>query len=239
MFLRSFVLILFFGFAWSTSSKASTTEVILGDTTVGIEQMANGKGKAFVHVHQNETTALKAAKAVVRQHGGSVLTLHHPGGRNIDFHLHGVKYAFDPNRMFTDEGIEKTLKTQGAYSKEAHQAVKRLAKTVLAYLPPNKKIIAVHNNETYSLQDYYEGHPLQKEAAALHVPQPEGYRNFYLTTKLDEYSLLKQTGFNALLQAPSAEDDGSLSIYLKDKPYINVEAGYDALHTQIKMLESI
>jgi hypothetical protein len=39
------------------------------------------------------------------------------------------------------------------------------------------------------------------------------------------------------LQAQHATDDGSLSVYLADLDYINVEAGYDQLAAQIKMLQ--
>ncbi len=53
--------------------------VQLGDTKVIIDKQQFGAGKAFVHLHQNETTALKAAKTIAKKEGGSVLTLIHPG----------------------------------------------------------------------------------------------------------------------------------------------------------------
>lgn len=43
--------------------------VKVGDTAVIIQQQTNGLGKAFVHLHQNETTALEAAHAVVNAEG--------------------------------------------------------------------------------------------------------------------------------------------------------------------------
>lgn len=43
-------------------------------------------------------------------------------------------------------------------------------------------------------------------------------------------------GFNGVLQKASATDDGSLSVYLAKREYINVEAGYDQLKEQIHML---
>ncbi|HEL8628750.1 TPA: protein tyrosine phosphatase, partial [Legionella pneumophila] len=55
-------------------------------------------------------------------------------------------------------------------------------------------------------------------------------------TKLSDYLRLKMQGFNGVLQKPSATDDGSLSVYLAKRDYINVEAGYDQLAEQIKML---
>src|SRR3990167_1657043 len=83
--------------------------VKLGDTVVRIVVEKHGRGKSFIHVHQNETTALAAARTVVREHGGRLITLKHSGQRNIEFNWHHHHYEFDPNRIFTDRGIKKTL----------------------------------------------------------------------------------------------------------------------------------
>ncbi len=209
--------------------------VTVGDTTVFIQQQTNGAGKAFVHLHQNETTALAAAQAVVHAEGGSVLTLVHAGGRNIVFHLNRESYEFDPNRIFTDAGIQKTLMQFGECTPEAAREVKRLADQIKALLPRGK-IIAVHNNQDYSLNDYLPGHGLAADARALHVNQAHFFRNFYLVTRQKDYKRLKQLKFNSILQAQQATDDGSLSVFLASSDYINVEAGYDQLAAQIKML---
>lgn len=209
--------------------------VKLGDTAVIIQQQANGAGKAFVHLHQNETTALAAAQAVVHAEGGSVLTLVHAGGRNIVFHVNNEPYEFDPNRMFTEAGIQKTLAQFGEVTPEAVREVARLADKIKTLLPKGKTI-AVHNNEDYSLNDYLPGHSLAADARLLHVNEQHFYRNFYLVTQTKDYQRLSQLQFNSILQAEKATDDGSLSVFLADRDYINVEAGYDQLAVQIKML---
>ncbi|WP_420324231.1 protein tyrosine phosphatase [Legionella shakespearei] len=210
-------------------------KVMVGDEPVVIQQY-KGKGKAYIHVHNNETTALKAAKAVIHKEGGSLLTLVHSGGRNIVFHLNNQRYEFDPNRIYTDKGIKKTLAQFSYYTPEAHREVKKLASKIKELLPEGK-VIAVHNNSSYSLKDYLPGHELAKDAKALHMSPDNYYRNFYLVTRLSDFLRLKLEGFNGILQKPSATDDGSLSIYLAKSEYINVEAGYDQLPEQIKMLE--
>src|SRR5688500_18746557 len=93
--------------------------VKVGDEPVRIQQIV-GKGKTYVHVHHNEQTALKAAKAVIHKDGGSLITLVHSGGRNIVFHLNNERYEFDPNRIYTDAGIKKTLTQYSHYTPEAH-----------------------------------------------------------------------------------------------------------------------
>lgn len=209
-------------------------KIMVGDEPVVIQQTV-GKGKTYVHVHHNEQTALKAAKAVIRKDGGSLITLIHSGGRNIVFHLNNTRYEFDPNRIYTDNGIKKTLAQYSSYSPEAHREVKKLA-TKIQDLLPDGKIIAVHNNSSYSLKDYLPGHELAKDAKAVHMSPDNYFRNFYLVTKFSDYLRLKLEGFNGILQKPSATDDGSLSVLLAKREYINVEAGYDQLVEQIKML---
>jgi hypothetical protein len=218
------------------SVYASKHQVMIGHTKVIIQKVKNGKGKAFIHLHQNETTALHAAKSVVRDNGGSLLTLIHPGARNIVFQMHHKRYEFDPNRIFTDNGIKKTLRQYGNYSPEAAHEIKKLANRITVLLPKGK-IIAVHNNRTYSLKNYFPGHDSVADAQALHV-NPHGYhRNFYLVTKKNDYLRLKQSKFNSIWQAHDAKDDGSLSVFLSERNYINVEAGYNQLAAQIKMLK--
>lgn len=210
----------------------------LGDETVVINKRQLGQGRAFVHLHQNERTALKAALAVMKSEGGSVLTLIHHGGRNITFHLNHRRYEFDPNRIFTDQGIKKTLKQYGAYSSQAHAKVRQLA-TKIKMLIPKGKIIAVHNNQSYSMRDYYPGCSLASDARALHVNKVHSYRNFYFVTLREDYLHLKKLKFNSILQAKSPKDDGSLSVYLSSQSYVNVEAGYNQLAMQIKMLRKV
>lgn len=212
-------------------------QIMIGDERVVIKQIkGRADGKTYIHVHHNEQTALKAAETVVKRDGGSLITLVHSGGRNIVFHLNNQRYEFDPNRIYTDLGIKKTLKEYSSYSPEAHREVKKLANAIKELLPQGK-IIAVHNNASYSLKDYLPGHELAKEAKAVHMSPENYYRNFYLVTKLADYLRLKLEGFNGILQKPSATDDGSLSIFLAKREYINVEAGYDQLVEQIKMLQ--
>ena len=219
------------------NAACSTQSVVnVGDTRVIIETTKHGTGKSFIHLHQNETTALKAAKHVVESDGGSVITLVHPGQRNIVFHLYQERYEFDPNRIFTDIGIKKTLSTFGHYSLAAHLQVKALANKLKSILPEGK-IIAVHNNNDYSIKEYLPGNSLVHDAKALNLDDQRFYRNFYLVTRSHDFLRLKNLRYNAILQAPVATDDGSLSVYLAHRDYVNVEAGYGQLLAQIDMLK--
>ncbi len=215
---------------------ASSYLVKIGSSIVIIQKQQHGKGKAFVHLHQNETTALQAAKAVIKAEGGSILTLVHLGRRNVVFHSRNKRYEFDPNRIFTDRGIKKSLMRFGNYTPSAHAEVKKLANKIKALLPKGK-IIAVHNNEFYSLKNYFPGRNLASDARALNFNQGLSSRNFYLVTQKSDYVRLKKLNFNSIWQASEATDDGSLSVYLATRNYVNVEAGYSQLAAQVKMLK--
>ena len=130
-------------------AKTTNHSVMLGETKVTIQHIKYGEGKEFVHVHQNENTALLAAKKYIKKYGGSIVTLKHHGTRNITFNMHNTRYEFDPNRIYTDIGIKNTLKNYGEYSLEAHQAVNKLshsypAKRLLQYTI----IMATHSTTT-------------------------------------------------------------------------------------------
>ncbi|MDF1758513.1 MAG: protein tyrosine phosphatase [Legionellaceae bacterium] len=220
----------------SSSAEVISNPVILGDTKVEIIKERNGPGKSFIHVHQNESTALKAAQIVVKQQGGSIITLKHKGGRNIKFNIGSKHYEFDPNRIFSKRGIKNTLSTYGAYSLEAHKLVKGLANSITKLIPKGK-VIAVHNNQSYSLKDYLPGRSLEDDVERISYSRENSYRNFYLLTNKLDYKRLTDMNFNSVLQSQNAEDDGSLSIFLINRDYINVEAGYDQLTAQIDMLK--
>lgn len=220
--------------ALSGLAYSKTYTVKLGNTKVAIIKQV-GRGKTFVHVHENEVTALKAAKLYIAKHGGTLITLKHSGERNIVFHLRGKRYEFDPNRIFTNRGIRRTLRHFGSYSLPAHREVKKLA-TKIKTLLPKGKIIAVHNNRDYSLKEYYPKHPLAGDARAIHHRPGSNHRNFYFVTQKKEYNRLERLKFNVILQSRKAQDDGSLSYFLARRNYINIEAAYGALRAQLRML---
>lgn len=228
-------LLLFFS---SLSLHAKNHIVLIGDEKVVIEATIDPRKSnlTYVHLHQNETTALQAAQNTLKNQGGNLITIKHSGSRNIVFHLKTQRFEFDPNRIFTEQGIKTTLSQFGSYTIEAHHEVEKLAR-YLKNLLPQGKIIAVHNNATYSLKDYLPGHNLEHDAQLVHFSPGHFYRNFFLVTTLHDFLRLKNEGLNSILQNKSATDDGSLSIYLAHQHYINVEAGYDQLAQQMKMLE--
>jgi len=227
---------------------AAQDAVKLGNRTVTIRVVQNGQGPLYVCPHQNEVTGAKAAEKMVRAHGGTFIQLVHNGERNISFTHDGAKYVFDPNRMFTNKGIEATLKAQGKnYSKEAHALVHALAERYLLNfffgLVGAAPLVAVHNNtnNNYSIESYLPGGSEASAAKDVFINDDHDPDDFFFTTSTRTFAELKAKGWNVALQARGGPDDGSLSVFAvqNNVTYVNVEAQAGHQSVQEKMLKAL
>jgi hypothetical protein len=230
------MILVFLGFKPTHQKSIYLKKIRLGDSTVVIRRESYGPGKVFVHLHANELTALKAARLVAHQQGGQVVTLVHDQSRDIYFKYHGRHYAFDPNRIFTRQGRIKTLKQHHCYHANVERLLAHLAQQILINIPAGM-VVAVHNNKDYSLKDYLPHHKLHQDAKYLFRARKNHFRNFFLVTQEQDFKRYRKLGFNVVYQAPHAIDDGSLSIIFAKKNYVNVEAGFNQLKQQQRMLE--
>lgn len=218
----------------------TTYAINLGDSTVYLIEQNNAtkqKTKTIIHLHESEQTALRVAQFFVSQQGGHLVSLSQSGQRTIRFTLKNVCYEFDPNRIFTDAGIKKTLADYSTYSLEAHTEVKRLARRILRLLPKDALVAVHNNNQEYSLKAYLSGEPLASDANALNFQENTNPRNFYFVTRRKDYNHLANRHFNVVLQSAKATNDGSLSYLFLKKRYINIEAGYEEDIIQLQMLK--
>eukprot|EP01094_Clydonella_sp_ATCC50884_P027136 TRINITY_DN7673_c1_g1_i1.p1 TRINITY_DN7673_c1_g1~~TRINITY_DN7673_c1_g1_i1.p1 ORF type:complete len:415 (+),score=107.42 TRINITY_DN7673_c1_g1_i1:134-1246(+) len=210
---------------------------VLGDTKLNITVYTQpGKDGAiryrFLNLHENENTSVVAAKSLLYQKGGgSIVFLQHGGQRQVSFRYSGASYSFDPNRMFTSEGVRMTL---SPYDAAAAALVSDFAVAVLDVynFTGVSMVIALHNNSpNYSALDYLPGGAFENDAEKVHIGRLFTPRDFFYIsdTYVGEtlYNCLTAQEFSAVLQAnDSVTNDGSLSVYaaLHDKPYVNVEA---------------
>lgn len=222
-------------FLLSFSVFSALTIVKLGNQRVEIRFWPGHQSAALVHLHENETTAYRVARAIQQEKQIGFLSLRHGGQRNIHFYLNHQRYEFDPNRMFSDKGIKNSLETYSHYSRKAHLEIKKLANAVLARLPKGA-VIAVHNNRYYSMRDYLPGRGLSSDAKKLLHHSGSSWRNFLFMTQRETFEKLKSSRFNLVLQTDKLKDDGSLSVRLKGRPYVNVEAAYDQKGAQRQMI---
>ena len=228
-----------------TTVQTVTTKVPfeIGDAVVTAEVFQHGKlVPTMLNVHDNENTSVAAGNVIIQLSGGRLIRLAHGDRRLVTFNLNGQRYAFDPNRIFSDAGIRDTLDRQSLYSEAAHRAIKKFATQYLARfaLERERVIIALHNNgEGFSIRIYQPGGEHANAAAAVHVSGQRSPHDFFYVTDSRFFDYLKQRDFNVVLQDNAAiPDDGSLSIFFARKkiPYLNIEAGMEHLNEQIEMV---
>jgi hypothetical protein len=70
--------------------------------------------------------------------------LEHGGDRLVSFALDGTVYTFDPNRMFTQVGVEATLREYGPYSPLAAKHVLAFSQRVLAIYDFDRLPVRTH-----------------------------------------------------------------------------------------------
>ena len=183
----------------------------------------------------------------IQTYGGRFLKLRAQGQRLITFSLTDKVYKFDPNRIFSDHGIEMTLREHSVdYSKFAHDAVARLRDTILATINQDLElpITAVHNNTNeapLSVASYAPGGSHEGVARRVLINYEQDPDDFFLVTALSCFNILAEAGFNTVLQSQTATDDGSLSVYFHQKnlSYVNIEAENGHSTEQFYMLKTL
>ncbi len=196
----------------------------------------------YFNMHDNENTAVEAAKEIIGKYGGTLIELQTDGERLINFSLEDKNFTFDPNRIFTEIGIEKTLKHNGSYTNEAKNETGKFAGKLKEFLKDARLIIAVHNNtdENYSIKSYEKDGEFAKDIKLANIDPETDIDDFFYVTEDNFFKFLKRKNQNVALQNNAkVNDDGSLSVYCgRNKiSYINVESEHEHLSEQIKMLE--
>lgn len=225
------------------------TPIQIGDFRVEIVAHETGvPGLTYVSLHDDENTAVAATLGTLRRRGGRLVEIRHTGERNLTFEREGTTYVFDPNRMFTDAGIEATLRSQGPFSEGALRVVRNFARRLLeivdleAARTERGLIVTVHNNKPaslYSANSYGRGGEYEREAERMRSKRETVPDDFFFVTERQHYRLLQGGPFHVVLQDNAAmTDDGSLSVFAayQQLPYINVEAQHGHLREQINML---
>lgn len=196
---------------------------------------------AFLNLHENENTSVVAVRSFLLFNGGSLVKFSKGNSRLVSFKIGSAKYSVDPNRIFTPEGIEATLKQYSSYSTAAAAEVSKLADFLLdVYDFENQTtVLALHDNGgSYGANSYLPGQTYENDAAAVNIVEGTNPSDFFYVVDPVYYEALKKAGYNIVLQDDeTVSNDGSLSYFagLKGKAYINFEAQaeYTAVGEQV------
>ncbi len=227
-------------------TTASTTTLYLGEERVWVHvHEGPTPGLTFVNIHDDEDTALEAAKLYIRDHGGRLVELRHGRGRDVVIRRNGVLDRFDPNRMFTENGLRHSLYLLGNLSNENYALTADFASTVASFIgiERDKVIIAVHNNTPgkLTIKDFQSGQLYGDYAREVFINPVEDPDDFFFTNSPTVFRALRTLRYNAALMAVNPPDRGMLANYVNNSGgiYILVEAEHGHLDRQIRMLEDL
>lgn len=219
----------------------------LGDHTVPLhlEQYGSPFTPYCINLHANEFTSVVAVQTVLEETGGALLRIENNRQRVIWFRFRGVRYGIDPNRIFSQQGIEKTLRDNGRYHPDAAAEVEKFAQRILDLVPEESDcIVALHNNteEAFSVRSYLPGNTKEQDARRVYADSLQDADDLVFTTDSMLYQRMADAGYNSIWQDNlRAEKDGSLSVYFGEKKrrYINIETQHGKTEQYRKMFRQL
>lgn len=215
--------------------QKTITTLTLGDTTLDIAQYyQSGAPVHLIRLHGDEHDAKQCGLWWVEENGGHFIDLDHEQ-REHHFALGDRFMSFDPNRIFTREGIIREVGPDPV----AIQCVQQIADHIRHCLKPATCVIALHNNEDFSIHDYLPGGEYVNSAAVIHYNPDQHPHNLILTTQCADFDFIQSHNINAvLLNASEPDHPGSLSDHCHQSGirYFNIETHHGQLEEQKKLL---
>jgi hypothetical protein len=225
-----------------------TTNILhkLGDGYIKIKTAQYGEPNniVFINLHHDETTSVQGTINQLEMQGGLFIQLDNSNKRNIRFRLDGRYYSFDPNRIFSREGIIQTLTYFGRINNRAIAEIEKLANRLLSLLPTTPScIIALHNNTDgkFSIESYLPGKERETDAKAVFVSAEQDPDDIFLTTDSLLFTNLAKENYNIIWEnRETVKKDGSLSVYCGERTirYLNCETEHGKTSQYEKMISA-
>jgi len=223
--------------------ETDTSYIVLGDLEMNLVKYGYGAvHPSFLTIHDDEDTGVKAAFKYIAENGGSIIDSQYGGTRNFKFIHQEVTYQTDPNSIYTKTGIRPGLEKFGRAHEDVITELENAGKIILNYYNPLKTgyIFTLHNNgdSGFGISSYLKGYDLETAADSLYINFQMDNDDMVLVTEPVLFSWLKKENVNVVLQAKSAPDDGSLSIYAMHHhiPYINVEVQHGHIDEHLRLI---
>ncbi len=199
----------------------------------------------FVVIHDDESTSSEVGYRTMHGFGASLLEMKNDGLYLCTLFVDSIRYIFNPNRIFSLNGIENSLMHYGQCSPDVVSAIALFAGQVTgAFFLYPEYIVALHNNRDkgFSVESYIADSVLRVSVDSIFINPDEDPDDFYFVNDPVHFSFIKEYGFNVVLQSSGIlEDDGSLSVWCShhNMPYINIETELGKYEKQLQMLEMI
>ena len=225
----------------------TTHTLHVDDEIVWVHEYSGPKpGFTFVSLHDDENTAAQVAREYIARDGGRLVELRHGRGRNVAIRHDGHRHWFDPNRMFTSEGLSRSLayflalsdrnmKTASAFAAEVERIINAQA---------GGTIISMHNNteDRLSINDYRKGAIYGDNTREIAIGNGQDTDDYFFTTHEGVFRALADRGFHAALMEEFPPNDmGSLAFLARrnNSHYVVIEAQHGHLQHQREMLAAL
>jgi len=203
-------------------------------------------GFTFVSLHDDENTAAQVAREFIAREGGRLVELRHGRGRNVAIRHDGHSHWFDPNRMFTSEGLARSLAYFLALSDRNMKTASAFAAEVerIINVQAGGTLISVHNNteDRLSINDYRKGAMYGENTQEIALGSGQDTDDYFFTTDEVVFRALAGKGFNAALMEEAPPNDmGSLAFLARRNSahYVVIEAQHGHLSRQREMLAAL
>lgn len=198
----------------------------------------------FVNLHEDEQTSIEALKQYASTQTISYFYLEHEKERRIAFKEKEDSISFDPNRIFTDNGLVSTVEDKEMHTPEAEKLVKWFARRLIWRINNKEVIIALHNNTdtNYSIHSYMPDSSEALNTGLLYINPEMDPDDFIYTTDQEVFETMVANKVNAILQDKETfVDDGSLSIYcgINKIRYVNIETQHGHLEKQLELMKLV
>ena len=237
---------------FSTRLKLTVTERTfhykLGERKlpIKVKQYGDVSDLIFINMHDDENSSVEATKLILEKNGGLLVEIDNFQQRNIKFKLGQSIFQFDPNRIFTREGIEQTLMLyHKKVNKRAADEIEKFGQWIVRLIPEKPKcVIALHNNTegNFTIKNYLPEGDRSGDALNVHSSAEEDPDDFLITTDEEIFTGMKEAGYNVMLQDNiNAKEDGSLSVYCgkRNISYVNLETEHGKVVQYKIMMEKL
>ena len=219
----------------------------LGEKTIllKVQQYGDQNKTVFINLHDDEAASVTATKRILEEKGGLLIEVENNQQRMIRFKTGHNFYSFDPNRIFSKEGLSKSLKETGKISPRAVAEIDLFAKRILNLLPEDPIcVIALHNNtpDLFSSQSFAAGNERNRDARKVYINSEQDKDDFFFTTDTSLYEDLANKKFNTILQDnKNCKEDGSLSVYCGKRSirYVNCETEHGKTEQYYEMMNTL
>ena len=213
-----FILFLLF-ISWESYSQDSLIihEYQIAETRIVIEDRCFSPCKSniiFVHLHDNEYTSLEVANEYLSANGGRLVRLKNANERIVETVLGTNSYCFDPNRIYSKEGISASVLnwTDITHPVITSSIVDFSSQFLQNFIDSKKLIVSLHNNTdtNYSIIQVQKALWANQYSGKIYINQEMDEDDFILTTDSTIFNRIAAKNINVIYEfAQNISDDGS------------------------------